>query len=88
MNIGEEGRTCLARAWWSKFGGIGEPPNCEQTTTSCQWQSYSRGYVQSEGGHGIIPCYGNGMAHRFRSRFVPDDFGKSTGPKVLGLQKF
>ena len=64
------------------------PPNCGQTTTNCRWQSYSLVYAQSEGGHGIIPCWGNGMAHRFRSRFVPDEFGKSTGPLPVGLQIF
>lgn len=35
---------------------------------------------------GIIPCWGNGMAHRFRSRFVPDGFAESTGPIPIGLQ--
>lgn len=63
-------------------------PDRRQTTTSCVKQSYSVGYVQSDRSHEGVSLFENGMAHRFRSRFVPDGFSESTGPRPFGLQIF
>lgn len=43
----------------SKSGELANRPNCKQTITNCQWQSYSVGDVQSDAGHEGYPLLGN-----------------------------
>lgn len=66
----------------------GHPDRRQTTVNRQQRQSYSFGYVQSDMGHKSDPWIENGMAHRLRSRFVPDEISESTGLRPAGLQIF